>query len=51
MTLTQRMIERVEYLKGEYTRLILADQADAIDKIQWRRMNTILCYLEERAAR
>jgi hypothetical protein len=51
MSLTQRMIERVEYLKGEYTRLILADHADAIDKIQWRRMNTILCYLEERAAR
>jgi hypothetical protein len=51
MNLTERMIAQVEWLKAEYTRLILADQADAIDQLQWRRMNTLLSYLEERLAR
>jgi hypothetical protein len=51
MNLTERMIAQVEWLKVAYAELILTDKADDLDYAQWKRMNTLLCYLEERLAR
>ena len=50
-TLTLRMIDRVEWLKAEYAKLIESGTGDNIDWMQWRRMNTLLGYLEERLGR
>ena len=51
-TLTQQMIERIEFLKAAYADLIAADpDGSGFEYGQWCRLNTMLSYLEERAAR